>query len=208
MTSSGGTDWTAAIPPTISTKMVVNTPKAIFCGTLTPNARMNTGRKMDLGTPNRKFTRGWRSALSTGSSASSTPRPRPTGRASRKAASTSHAVTPRLARTSGRRKSWTSACAMALGAGARPASRPPARTRTSQTARKPRTPAATISRSRRRMAPLRLGGGDGHVHEDLGGGRHVLDAARRRELHGLLHGGERHLPVAGEAKIGLLVLHL
>jgi hypothetical protein len=69
VTSSCGTDCTAAMPPMISTKMVVKTPKAIFCGMLTPNIRMNTGRKIDLGTPNRKLTRGRNSAPSTGTSA-------------------------------------------------------------------------------------------------------------------------------------------
>src|SRR5262245_10147708 len=196
------------MPPTISTKMVVNTPKAIFCGTLTPNTRMNTGRKIDLGTPNRKFTRGRRSAPSTGSSASRKPMPRPTGNASRKAASTSHAVTPKLASTSRRPRSWATAWAMTLGAGTRPASRRPARARASHAARRPRIPAATMRRSRRRMARLRPGRRDRHGHEDLGGGRHVLEAARRRELHGLLDGGERHLPVAREAEVGLLELHL
>jgi hypothetical protein len=49
VTSSGGTDCTAAMPPMISTKIVVKTPKAIFCGMLTPNIRMNTGGEDGLG---------------------------------------------------------------------------------------------------------------------------------------------------------------
>src|SRR5215470_15046073 len=202
-TSSRGTDCTAAMPPRTSTKIVVKTAKAIFCGMLTPKTRMKTGRKMDLGTPNRKFTRGRTSAPSTGTS----PRRRPVGNAIRKAARTSQPVTARLSRTSGRPSRRTSDSTMVVGAGARVASIRPMRANTSQSARRPSMAAATIRRSCRRMG-LRLGRGDRHVHEDLGGRRHVLHPARRRQLHGLLHGRQRHLAVARETQEGLLVLHL
>src|SRR5262245_48454055 len=210
--SSRGTDCTAAMPPTISTKTVVKTPKAIFCGMLTPKTRMNTGRKIDFGTPNRKLTRGRRSPPRSGTSARRKPSRRPPGRAIRKAASTSHAVTPRLIRTSGRPASRTSESATVLGAGARPGSIRPSRASTSHSVRRPRIAAATISRSCRAMTsaalPLRLRRGDRHVHEDLGRRRHVLHPAGRRQLHRLLHRGQRHLAVTGEAKEGLLELHL
>src|SRR5215472_2097331 len=195
-TSSRGTDCTAAMPPRTSTKIVVKTAKAIFCGMLTPKTRMKTGRKMDLGTPNRKFTRGRTRAPSTGTSARRKPRRRPVGTAIRKAARTSPPVTARLARTSGRPSRRTSDSTMVAGAGARVASIRPMRASTSQSVSRPRMAAATIRRSCRRMA-LRLGRGDRHVHEDLGGWR-----------HGLLHGRQRHLAVAREAQEGLLVLHL
>src|SRR5712691_2373455 len=209
VTSSRGTDCTAAMPPMISTKMVVKTPKAIFCGMLTPNIRMNTGRKMDLGTPKRKLTRGRSSPPSPGISARVKPMKSPTGTAIRKAAIASHAVTPRLWSTSGRSSSRTRAPRIVLGAGARLASIRPRRTSASQRPKRPRTTAATMTRSCRRIAQsLRLGRADRHVHEDVGGGSHVLHPARGGQLHGLLHRGERHLPVAGEPQEGLLVLHL
>src|SRR5262249_39531372 len=195
------------MPPRISTKMVVKTAKAIFWGMLTPKTRMKTGRKMDLGTPKRKLTSGRTSAPRSGTSARRKPRRRPVGRAMRKAASTSQPVTARLVRTSGRAASRAMASTMVVGAGARVGSIRPRRASASQSARRPRTAAATISRSCRRMA-LGLGRGDRDVHEDLGRGRHVLHAARRRQLHRLLHRGERHLAVAREAQEGLLVLHL
>src|SRR5215471_16546431 len=206
-TSSRGTDCTAAMPPRTSTKIVVKTAKAIFCGMLTPKTRMKTGRKMDLGTPNRKFTRGRTSAPSTGASARMKPRRRPVGNAITKAARTSQPVTARLSRTSGRPSRRTSDSTMVVGAGARVASIRPMRDSISQSASRPRMAAATIRRSCRRMA-LRLGRGDRNVHEDLGRRRHVLHPARRRQLHGLLHGRQRHLAVAREAQKGLLVLHL
>src|SRR5215475_4623406 len=195
------------MPPKISTKMVVKTAKAIFCGMLTPKTRMKTGRKMDLGTPNRKLTRGRTRAPSTGTSARRKPRKSPVGRAIRKAARTSHPVTARLARTSGRAASRARAPTMVVGAGARVGSIRPRRASTSQSAKRPRTAAATIRRSCRRMA-LGLGGNDRHVHEDLRGRRHVLHAARRRQLHGLLHRGQCHLAIARQAQEGFLVLHL
>src|SRR5713226_6360055 len=208
VTSSRGTDCTEAMPPTISTKIVVNTPKAIFWGMLTPNIRMNTGRKIDLGTPKRKLTRGRNSAPSTGTSARVKPMRSPTGTAMRKAANASQAVTPRLVSTSGRFRRRISASRIALGAGARLASSRPRRASASQRPKSPRTKAATMARSCRRIAPpLRLGRADRHVHEHVGGRCHVLHPARGGQLHGFLHRGERHLPVAGEAQEGLLVLH-
>src|SRR5215467_8903311 len=206
-TSSRGTDCTAAMPPRTSTKIVVKTAKAIFCGMLTPKTRMKTGRKMDLGTPNRKFTRGRTRAPSTGTSARRKPRRRPVGTAIRKAARTSPPVTARLARTSGRPSRRTSDSTMVAGAGARVASIRPMRASTSQSASRPRMAAATIRRSCRRMA-LRLCRDDRHVHEDLGGRRHVLHPTRRRQLHGLLYRGKCHLAVAGESQEGLLEFHL
>src|SRR5215470_4822519 len=195
------------MPPRTSTKIVVKTAKAIFCGMLTPKTRMKTGRKMDLGTPKRKLTRGRTSAPSTGISARRNPRRRPVGSAIRNAASTSHPVTARLNRTSGRPATRTSESTMVVGAGASVGSIRPRRANTSQRAKSARTAAATISRSCRRMA-LRFGRGDRHVHEDLGGRRHVLHPARRRQLHGLLHRRKCHLAVAGESQEGLLEFHL
>jgi hypothetical protein len=135
----------------IITKTVVNTPKAIFCGMLTPKTRMKMGRKMDLGTPKRKLTRGRSRAPKKGTSARVKPMNRPTGTATRNAAITSPAVTPRLVTTSGLRPRRISASRMVVGAGARVASSRPRRTIASQRARSPRTPAATNSRSCRRI---------------------------------------------------------
>src|SRR5215471_977404 len=206
VTSSRGTDCTAAMPPTISTKIVVKIPNAIFCVMLTPKTRMKTGRKIDFGTPKRKLTSGRKSAPTTGTSARRKPSSRPTGTDSRNAASTSQAVTPRLCKTSGRLMRRTRASKTVLGAGVRLASTRPRRTNASQSARRPPTPAATTKRSCRRIA-LRLCRRDRDVREDLGGRCHILHAARGRQLHGLLHRGERDLAVAGELEERFLVLH-
>src|SRR5262245_59833720 len=196
------------MPPVITTKIVVNTPKAIFCGMLTPNTRMNTGRKIDFGTPNRKLTRGRKSAPRNGISTSVKPMRSPVGAAMTNAPTTSHAVTPRLVSTSGRRTSLRSASRIVLGACARLASSTPRRTSASQRRTSARPPAATIRRSCRLIRPLRLRRADRHVHEQLGRRRHVLHAARRRELERLLDGGELRLPVAREPQERLLELHL
>src|SRR4030095_4988048 len=205
--SSRGTDCTAAAPPTIRTKIVVNTPKAIFCGMLTPKTRMKTGRKMDLGTPNRKFTSGRKSAPRMGDSARRKPRSRPMGTARTNAARTSHAVTPRLCSTSARLTSRDSEARTVVGAGVTLASSRPRPTMNSQRAPKPGNTAATRGAPRRRIA-LGLRRRDRHVHENLARRHHVLHPARGGQFHGLLHGAERDLAVPREPQEGLLVLHL
>ena len=195
----------------MTTNRVVKTPKAIFCGMLTPNTRMNTGRKIDLGTPNRKLTSGRNSPPSSGTSARTNPRQSPAGAAMRKAASTSQAVTPRLASTSGRPASATSACEDRARRGRQarrrsaPAGPAPPRGATS-----PRTPAATISRSCRRIACARYGfvGMIGMFMNTSAAGAMSLTPLAAASSSAFSHRGELRLPVAREAQERPLELHL